>query len=507
MNVMKYWIKSVSLLILTCTLHYSESKEMTAPIDRYNVSDWEQQFRDHQGFYPYLCEFGYRTLADHVIDPNNRNFDPERVKLGDIVYVAVWYLDWFVDQVHDKIQNPYILVTCDVGSYIPSPGHIRLAYDPKVACWFAKNMLFTHHSKLFQLPMGQFYFLWAYAITPVIQTLNALVASPPSKDILLYLNHTERPHGRRILVAEKFHNQPYCFSRNGPQRKSVGFEQYWQEVARSQFVLSPLGLEVDCTRTWECFVLGTIPILEHSYLDPLYDELPILFVHNWDEINEEFLRRKYDEIRNQPSNLEKPYLDYWARLLHEKQEQIRRGDLSNTTLEANNFTDNELIVISKLLSQHYKSKRPLIYRGNFTCLRAFQLANKITSLNKIYLSDIWLEMKYLQKHSKDASLLRTNRIKICNPQELHHYLESELTYFLDLTHFRHALLSSLDELVDFEHSLERDIRNIYSSLYQGSLLIGNRANDNYVAAVIKRLRENSGLQISVKEDFWYCTKK
>lgn len=502
--MLTFWINVISLVVLTCASCYSETKEV-APIDRYNIADWEQ-FRNHQGFYPYLCEFGYRTLADHVIDPNNREFDPGMVKLGDIVYVAVWYLDWFVEQVHDKIKNPYILVTCDAGSWLPSPNLIRLAYDPKVACWFAKNMLFTNHSKLFQLPMGQFYYLWAYAIPSAIQTLNTLVTSPLSKDILLYLNHTERPHGRRILVAEKFHNQPYCFSRNMPQRK-VGFEQYWQEVSRSQFVLSPLGLEVDCTRTWECFALGTIPVVEHSYLDPLYDELPILLIHNWDEINEEFLHRKYNEIRNQPSNLEKAYLGYWDRLLHEKQEQIRRGDLSKATLEANNFTDSELSIIEDILHKHHKARSRLIYRGNFTCLRAFQIANKINFINHIYLSDIWIEMKFLQKHIQDPSLLQTQKVKICDPQKLHPYLRNQLTYFLDLTHFRHALLSSVGELTDFEHSLEQDIRNIYDKLYQGSLLIGNRISDKYVAAVIERLQEKLGMKICIEGDFWYCIKK
>ena len=428
------------------------------------------------------------------------------VKLGDIIYVAVWYLDWFVDQVHNKIKNPYILVPCDVGSWVPFTRHIRLAYDSKVAYWFAKNMLFTNHSKLFQLPMGQFCFLWAHGIAPKIHTLNMLVASPPAKDILLYLNYTERPHARRMLVAKKFHDQPYCFSRNMP-RRSVDFEQYWQELLRSQFALSPLGLEVDCTRTWECFALGTIPIVEHSYLDPLYNELPILLIHNWDEINKEFLHRKYNEIRNQPSNLEKAYLDYWDRLLHEKQEQVRRGDLSNATLEANNFTDSELAGIANILFKHHKSKSSLIYRGSFTCLRAFQIANKINSVTNIYLSDIWLEMNYLQKHSQDPSLLLTQKVKICDPQELHYYSRNQVTYFLDLKHFRHALLSSVGELTDFEHSLEQDIRNIYDGLYRASLLMGNTISDKYVAAVIERLQEKLNIRINIEGDFWYCVKE
>lgn len=499
-----FWTRRISLLVLSAVLLYSEEGAFP-PLDRYDISAWEE-FRNHRGFYPYLCEFGYRTLANHIIDPNNREFDPKEVKSGDILYVAVWYLDWFVDHVHDKIENPYILVTCDVGSWIPSPNYIRLAYDPKVACWFAKNMLFTNHSKLFQLPMGQFYYLWAAKIAPIIQTLNTLVLSPLSKDILLYLNYTQRADGRRIVVAEKFYNQPYCFSRNIP-RTNVGFEEYWQEVSRSKFVLSPLGLEVDCTRTWECFVLGAIPIVEHSYLDPLYDELPILLIHNWDEINEEFLDRKYDEIRNQPTNLRKAYLDYWAELLHEKQEEIRRGDLRKAFLEANNFSDRELKVIKNILHKHNNSESSLIYRGNFTCLRPFQIANTVDSISHVYLSDIWLKMEYLNKYSQDPSILKTNKITICNPQELKFYLQKKQTYFLDLTHFRHALLSRLEELRDFEHSLEKDIITIYKELYKGNLLIGNRISDKYVATVIQRVEEKLGIRVYVKGDFWYFIKK
>ena len=506
---MGYWIGLFSLLLvmLSCWPSNGLAESLRVPLDRYKISDWEP-FRNHQGFYPYLCEMGYRTLADHVIDPNHTHFDPTCVKLGDILYVAMWYLDWFVKHVHDKIQHPYILVTCDVGAWIPSPKHLRLVYDPKVVYWFAKNMLFTNHPKLFQLPMGQAYYLWAHSLSQVISTLNALVASPQPKDIFLYLNYTERPHGRRTLIADKFYDQPYCFNRNRP-RQSTGFEQYWQEVARSKFVLSPLGLEVDCTRTWECFILGAIPVVEHSFLDPLYDGLPILLIHNWDEVNEEFLSRKYAEIHNQSHHLEKAYLDYWAELLHEKQDQIRRGHLRNATLEINSFTDFQLGQIAQILSQQNKSSHLLIYRGNLTCLRAFQLGRTISTLPKIRLYDLWCEKSssFLERFSADPSLICKNRVKICSSEKKDKYMSTQaVTYFLDLTHFRHSLFSTTSELNDFSHSLEQDIQNILYRLYRGSLLMGNQANDTYVREVINRLQTQAKLNIHIQGEFWYCTK-
>ncbi len=485
---------------------FSSAKNLTAPQALYLLPDWEQ-FRYHKGFYPYLCEFGYRAIADHVIDPNNCQFDPSKVQLGDSVYVAVWYLDWFVEQVHDLIPSPYVLITCDVGSWIPNPSHMKLAYDPKVICWFAKNMTLTNHSKLFQLPMGQFYYLWAHGIEPALDNLNQIAQTPRDKDVLLYLNHTERNHGRRILVADKFWNQSFCLNRNRP-RQPVSFEQFWDEASRSKFVLSPLGLEVDCTRTWECFVLGSIPIVEHSYLDPLYEGLPILLIHNWDEINEEFLSQKYEEIQGKNYKPEKAYIDYWANSIREKQEMARSGNLRSATLEANNFTNKDLKIIHDVLLQHQKLNTPLVYRGNGTFLRSFQLANFCKKLPIVEVYDLWLadgRFSYLKQFSKSKSLIENSRVNVCNPDSKGTVFPGK-TYFLDLTHFRHSLLTSAAGLDDFCHSLKQDIAHILKNLNPGDLLMGNMSQDSYVNEVLAKLREQEGMNAQIRENFFYCVK-
>ena len=62
------------------------------------------------------------------------------------------------------------------------------------------------------------------------------------------------------------------------------------------FWLSPRGNGIDCHRTWEALYLDIIPIVSHSTLDSLYSSLPILVINNWNEITEEFLRKKLHEI-------------------------------------------------------------------------------------------------------------------------------------------------------------------------------------------------------------------
>jgi len=497
----------LALLLFWPTINNAEV--LTAPYERYS-KDRFPQFMGHQGFYPFICEFGYRTLADHVIDFNYVHFDPSSVKKGDIIYVGVWYLEWFIKQAHDRIPNPYILITCDVGDWLPKLYHTKLAYDPKVVYWFGKNMLFTNHSKLFQLPMGQFYYLWAHGIDYFIDKLRQIPLNLPPKDIFLYLNYTERNHGRRSTVTDKFWDKPYCFNRNRP-RTALPFDQFWEEIARSKFVLSPLGLEVDCTRTWECFVLDAIPIVEHSYLDPLYEELPILLVHEWDQITEDFLHEQYDEIHSKPYTPEKAYLDYWARLIKEKQALVRSGKLEASLLEKNNFSKEDIKTFQNLLTQEGKSHSPLVVRGNGTLLRPFQLARACPKIEEIKVFDLWSSqnLSYMKQFCTDKSLFRDTRVKIhdSNVIDLSFARSSSKskTYFLDLTHFRHSLFTSTAQLSDFSHSLEKDIEQVFKKLHSGDLLLGNMSNDTYVREVIERLKETKGIAFQIQGNFFYVS--
>ena len=486
----------------------AHSEKLEAPVERY-PSGWND-FHSHPGFYPYLSELSYRMIADHVIDPNNPIFDPSIVKAGDVIYCAVWFLDWFTLEVHEKIPNPYILMTCDVGSWLPSPAHMKLIYDPKVVCWFAKNMLFTNHSKFFQLPMGQIYALWALILDQtMIKVLNQLTTEKThEKDILLYLNHSDRDHGRRIEVTDRFWDKPYCFNRNRPCRP-ISFVDFWNEVARSKFVLSPLGLEVDCTRTWECFVLGAIPIVEHSYLDPLYDQLQILLIHDWSNIDENFLQKKYIEIQAKPHSVERAYLNYWANLIHEKQKKIQTGDLTMGQLESTQFSQEDLLTLRTILLNKGHISSLLIYQGNMTCLRPFQIAKEFSFISTIYLNDLWTEHghHYIRQFSQDPDLINLSRVKLTTAKEYMNLLSKpKKTVFIDLTHFRHKLFNDFSPLIDFKHSLETDLLSTHEALHKGDLLLGNMSEDPYVKEVLERIRIHKGINIETTQNFWFCVK-
>jgi hypothetical protein len=83
-------------------------------------------------------------------------------------------------------------------------------------------------------------------------------------------------------------------------------------------VASPRGNGEDCHRTWEALVLGCIPIVKSSPLDPLYDDLPVLIVKDWKDITEDMLKNTIELFSKQDFKMEKLTLDYWKNLINEK---------------------------------------------------------------------------------------------------------------------------------------------------------------------------------------------
>lgn len=446
-------------------------------------------FKDHPGHYPFISCWTFRSIADHVID-HAREFDPDIVQKGDIIYLNCWYLPWFESHIHDKIKHPYILVTCDTNSWLPYPFLKRLIHDPKCAAWFGRNMLFSHHPKLFQIPMGQDLSFFDHGFETK-KILEECIASPKEKERLLYMNFFARKAADRQKIVELFENVPYCFSRNktGQEWNILGRREFYNELSASQYTLSPWGVEFECIRTWEAILLGSIPIVEHSFLDPLYSDLPILLVHKWEDIDEKMLRKNYDSLKKKST--EKATFDYWESLIKEIQFQVRYGQPSSEVPFA----------IEDLLPFFDPHLPELIYRGSLTLLRPLKLTPYFT---KIYLFDRWFH-EHLRKEPKiDCTLLMEHLF------EMHLQRRRPCQIFLDLTHLRGSLLRD-DEILhrDWElirHSLKEDLYALFDQLKVGSRLIGNMTSDPYVSEVLAQITEEKHWLIEKKGDFWLLHK-
>lgn len=452
---------------------------------------------NHFGHYPFISSLTFRSICDHIID-HATEFDPDVVQKGDIIYLNCWYLPWFVTYIHDKIKNPYILVTCDTNTWLPYPRLKELIYDNKCAAWFGRQMLFSYHPKLFQIPMGQDLFFFDRGLE-TRDILLKCTSFPLEKKHLLYMNFYARAAGDRQKVVQLFENAPYCFSRNktGVDWDITNRELFYNEISSSKFVLSPWGVEFECLRTWESLVLGSIPIVEHSFLDPLYKDLPILLIHNWEEIDENLLNENYEALKKKP--IEMAFFDYWKSLIKETQFKVRYGDFPST--ENTKFSHEDLEDLGSLLEENNPY---LLYRGSLTLSRPLQVANAFPSLSKIFLFDRWFNESLKRETQIDCTIQTESQF------EAHLEASKPCQIFLDFTYQRSSLLRQ-EELLqrDWElirHNLKADLYALFDQLKIGSRIIGNMSYDDYVQEVLDQIVKEKKWEIRKKGSFWILFK-
>lgn len=86
-------------------------------------------------------------------------------------------------------------------------------------------------------------------------------------------------------------------------------ENYIKNLNSYKYTISPHGYHADCHRHWEAIQCGCIPItIKHPLLEP-FSEAPILFLDSWDELTEELLIDKYDEVCRKKWEMATP--EYW----------------------------------------------------------------------------------------------------------------------------------------------------------------------------------------------------
>lgn len=274
--------------------------------------------------YPFISGDTFRAIANHILDETNQSLDPNTVQPYDIIFLKTDYAPSFFQIMHPKITNPYILIThnSDLSPIFLLSGNCSWmrtdlsAYldDPKLVAWFAQNIDYRH-PKLKPIPIGLANSRWPHGNVELF--LQAIQHIPPLElrvpkiylNFLVENNPTERQRALDILADLSFSHHA----------KFKPPAQYLQEMKCYRYIVNPPGNGFDCHRIWEALLMGCIPIIKHSCLDPLYADLPVIFVNDWAEINEYFLEQKYRELSQKTYSPEKIYADYWINAIRSLQ--------------------------------------------------------------------------------------------------------------------------------------------------------------------------------------------
>ncbi len=268
----------------------------------------------------FVIRWAFQALCDHHFDPRvdlcrwptnperGVTFNPQDVKPGDIVFVRDF--EYYFEHKHHKIDVPYFVLTH--GECLDKFREKNLKYlrDGKILAWFTIHPYAEiMHERIIPIPLGIVQYKELFDKKKKMHKRFTELRNR-KKDKLLYMNFTEWCMPERTRIRKFFEHKPYV-----TYVERCEFNTFIHELAEHKFVLSPPGLGPDCYRVWESVLLGSIPLVEHSPLDFMYEGLPVLFIDRWEDITEEFLEQKYEEMSAQTYSPRRLGMEYWIDII------------------------------------------------------------------------------------------------------------------------------------------------------------------------------------------------
>jgi hypothetical protein len=261
------------------------------------------------GSYPFICGDSFRSICDHIYDETDTTFSAEEVKEGDAVFVNTTFLNLFLEYEFHKINNKFILVTHN--SEISCPyKYLDLLADEKIIAWFGCNPNYNHH-KFIPLPLGLANRHWPHGNIYDVGSILKDITGFEKKYLLLGNFSIGTNVIERQAAYDAFCNTDY-FHYFSPNKSYIS---YLKDLSSSVFCLNPFGSGFDCHRMWEALLMGCYVITKNSFLNKLYENLPVIIIDNWNEINKNYLEQKQIDFNSRKFSQEKMYFDYWKNLI------------------------------------------------------------------------------------------------------------------------------------------------------------------------------------------------
>ena len=250
-----------------------------------------------------------------------RNYYDSPVKIG----VEKEFLPIFIDHAAHAINYPYILYVFD-HDWNSTDKNTPSEYIQKISNFNTIQKIFyedpdkngQQSNKIRFLPIG----FESKTVHMVNEWQNIAKNSKPT---------SQRKLRACLAFGHNYHSSAgdHQQNRNTAHQRSLQKESgidvvsnlsrldYMRTISEYAFAISPFGHGLDCHRTWELLLMRTIPIVETSQLDPLFENLPVVIVNSWQEITEENLKKWlpiYAEKFWTPHEEVEPYLtvDYWT---------------------------------------------------------------------------------------------------------------------------------------------------------------------------------------------------
>jgi len=308
--------------------------------------DWRipDEFPVGSGYASALEPLGH-SVPPYLLD--NLISNPEvyqEIKDGDLVWVKFSWVKSFLKQVLPFVRAKFILITADSDLGAPLPilaESLQILEHPSVLHWYAQNCDGPGFmGRMSPIPIGiDFHTInersfWGEDKSSpekqeqVLKSIRREFRPARERVPKVYVDfawqpvNTYLPAKRQRVLAQIVTNECFAF-----QSKPLPRTQLWRKWGECAFVLSPHGRGLDCHRTWEALACGNIVLVPSSPLDVMYEDLPVIPIKDWSEIDSNRLQTWLDRYSGCDIGAERLQSSYWvSKMRHMAAEKLDRND-------------------------------------------------------------------------------------------------------------------------------------------------------------------------------------
>lgn len=239
------------------------------------------------------------TYKHRKVHHNYPNFDVNNIKENDFVFVKNDKIDFFFTNYFPKIKNKFNLITA-VGDIDTTNKYLKFANSEKINKWIGTNIIFSHH-KIIKVPIGFQENELPGGDQNMLDELHNKSKKIDDKENKVYVTYINKnTHSSRNNLYDKLKNKNFIVIENN----CLDFKQYMENINNYKFVICPRGRGADTHRFYEVMLMNSIPIVEKSGLDDLYNKFPCIIIDDFKNITNEILDNfKIDEEKMK--NIEK----------------------------------------------------------------------------------------------------------------------------------------------------------------------------------------------------------
>jgi hypothetical protein len=277
-----YFDSTEDLLHLIETFEYTDDRELRRAHVQHINQEWSRVIDDIKSHmfrtkHPrHMCYNRLPLLANIVYDANYTNSGvqvqhsyPYREDFirGDVVFVKTDFLAWFLR--NRTISVPITLVT-GVSDMSPSQEDcITILSNPHIRTWIGCNIP-VQHPKIVKVPIG----------VGEPERVNG------NHETLVGLHASRIPwNEKKDDACVPYHGETHRTRTRSSTLPKLGFEDYMRAIGQHKFVVCQRGNGLDTHRVCEVLLMGSVPVVEHSGLDDMYEQWPVCIVDSLDTID------------------------------------------------------------------------------------------------------------------------------------------------------------------------------------------------------------------------------